>query len=439
MTLSINASFFTFIKQLFTNDSLVMVIILINATLFIALDINPDLVNKIGAWVSWIDFACVIFFIVEAFIKIFESKFKAYISNNWNKLDFAIVIASIPVLLEPFMQDIGSQFGWVGVFRVARVFKLTRVLRSLRILQYTRNNPSEIFKKIKGAIYALLIIAGSNLLITLMDISPNWISEYYKYYPSAIIISITWIISGLYSVFHKLQIKKDDNRISIPEAVESIIRALFQIIIWTTGLLLAFQKAGFNTSTILAGLGLGGMAVALAAQDFIGNLIGGILLYFKDSFKLGHNIKIGGYQGEVTKLGISDIRIKDTSGKITSLPNKMFISEPIENFTEAEMARDLICLRLNNKLSAKELRIATEIIIREAKLNKFIKDDYSVRFAPMSLNVHELRIEYYLDKEELLYSKEHDNEPLHELINEQNTAFYICIVQALESNEIYLG
>ena len=138
MTLSINASFFTFIKQLFTNDSLVMVIILINATLFIALDINPDLVNKIGAWVSWIDFACVIFFIVEAFIKIFESKFKAYISNNWNKLDFVIVIASIPVLLEPFMQDIGSQFGWVGVFRVARVFKLTRVLRSLRILVYPK-------------------------------------------------------------------------------------------------------------------------------------------------------------------------------------------------------------------------------------------------------------------------------------------------------------
>ena len=164
--------------------------------------------------------------------------------------------------------------------------------------------------------YALLIIAGSNLLITLMDISPNWISEYYKYYP----MNHQYYMDYFRFVFcfSKLQIKKDDNRL-MPEAVESIIRALFQIIIWTTGLLLAFQKVGFNTSTILAGLGLGGMAVALA-QDFIGNLIGGILLYFKDSFKLDITIsKLVDIKIKVTKLGISDIRISDTSGKITSV------------------------------------------------------------------------------------------------------------------------
>jgi small-conductance mechanosensitive channel len=427
------------LKRIFTNDELVMVIILLNASLFIALDINPDLVNEIGNWVSWIDFACVIFFIAEALIKISEHRFKAYINDNWNKLDFLIVIASVPVLVEPFMQNLGSEFGWVGVFRVARIFKLTRVLRSLRILQYTRNNPSEIFRKTKGAIYTLLIIAGSNLLIAWMDISPNWISEYYRYYPSAIIISITWIVSGLYSAIHEVHVNKEDNRSRIPQAVESIISALFQIFIWTIGLFFAFKKAGFNTSAILAGVGLGGMAVALAAQDFIGNLIGGILLYFKDSFKVGHNIKIGGYQGEVIKLGISDIRIKDTSGTVTSLPNKMFISEPIENFTEAELASDLICLTLDKKLSSKKLKIATELILNEAKSNQFIKDDYSVRFAPMSLNAHELRIEYYLDKDALINFEGNEKEPLQELINEQNTTFYIRIVEALESCEIYLG
>ncbi len=204
-------------------------------------------------------------------------------------------------------------------------------------------------------------------------------------------------------------------------------------------MLLAFDKAGYNTTTILAGVGLGGMAVALAAQDFIGNLIGGILLYFKDSFKVGHTIKIGGFEGEVVQLGISDIRIKNVSGKITSLPNKLFISEPIENYTEAELTSDTICLRIDKNQSSDKLKRATEIILEEARSNNYIKDDYSIRFGPMSANVHELYFEYYLDKKTLEEDKPFESDPLQELINGQNTAIYIKLVQALQREEIVLG
>jgi small-conductance mechanosensitive channel len=450
-------SFSLALKRTLTNETLVLAIILLNASLFIALDINPNLTNEIGGWVEWIDFACLVFFIIEALIKISDSKFKGYFKSNWNKLDFFIVIASIPVLLEPFIHNIGLEYGWAGVFRVARVFKLTRVLRSLRILQYTRNNPSQVFIKIKYPIYTILIVAGSNLLITIFDVSAEWTIQYYQYYPSVIIINITWLISRLYSVFHASRIgssddlkrksledsetpdHKNNKKIQFSESIESIISTLFQIFIWSTGLVLAFEKAGYDATTILAGIGLGGMAVALAAQDFIGNLIGGILLASKKSFEVGNSIKIGGYEGEVVKLGISDIRIKDISGKITSLPNKMFISEPIENFTEAELASDLICLRIDKSLSSNKLKNATEIIIDQAKSNKYIKDDYSVRFGPMSSEVHELYFEYYLDKHALQENKNKEHESIQELINEQNTAIYISIIQALQSQQISLG
>ena len=447
-------SFPSALKQIFTDDRIVMVIIFLNASLFIALDIDPGLFKKIGGWVGWIDFACVIFFIIEALIKISEDSFKGYLfkkdaqgnNDHWNKLDFFIVIASLPVVIEPFIEDIGSEYGWVGVIRVARVFKMTRVLRSLRLLQFTRDNSSKFLVGIKHPIYTLLVASGSNLLIGFMDVSADWTAEYDRYYPSVVIIIVTWLISRLYAVFHTARVNRGEidssNKVTgkiLPKSLESIISSLVQFVIWTIGMLLAFDKAGYNTTTILAGVGLGGMAVALAAQDFIGNLIGGILLYFKDSFKVGHTIKIGGFEGEVVQLGISDIRIKNVSGKITSLPNKLFISEPIENYTEAELTSDTICLRIDKNQSSDKLKRATEIILEEARSNKYIKDDYSIRFGPMSANVHELYFEYYLDKKTLEEDKPFESDPLQELINGQNTAIYIKLVQALQREEIVLG
>lgn len=435
-----NRPFRNTLANILIKDDVVMFIILLNASLFIALDINPDLVNKIGPWVEWIDFACVVFFIVEASIKVNKNNFKGYLKDHWNKLDFFIVLASIPVLLEPFLHDIGSEYGWVGVFRVARVFRLTRVLRGLRIVRYTKDAPSEVFVKIKYPIYFLLIVAFSNLFIEIFDFSTDWISIYDRYYSSLIILSITWLISRLYSVVHEARIQPhlQKKETKINEAYESIISAMFQIFIWTIGLMLAFEKAGYNTTTIFAALGLGGTAVALASQDFIGNLIGGILIHFKKSFKIGDDIAVGGFEGRVEKFGINDIRIKSLSGKVTSLPNKMFISKPLENKSKAKLAPDKISIRIAKNVSSKKLKRATEIIIEQAKSNKYIKDDYSVRFGPMSEYVHELYFEYFLDNNEL-NKLNVDEEPLQELVNEQNANIYVKIIGALQDEEIDLG
>ena len=419
------------------DDKLVMFIILLNASLFIALDINPDLFSEIGSWVGWIDFACIVFFVVEALIKVNKSGFTGYLINHWNKLDFFIVIASTPVLLEPFLNNISPEYGWVGVFRVVR---LTRVLRTLRIVKYTRQSPSKVFIKIKHPIYLILATASSNLVVEAFDFSADWTSTHDKYYPSLIILSVTWLVSRLYSVVHEIRIHPHlkDKKTPINEAVESIISALSQMFIWTVGLILAFEKAGYNTTTILAGVGLGGMAVALAAQDFIGNLIGGVLLYFKDAFKIGDKIAVGGFVGEVKKLGISDIRIEDASGKVTSLPNKMFISEPIENRSKADLAPDKISIRIAKNVSFQKLNRATQLIIEQAKSNPHIKDDYSVRFGPMSKHVHELCFEYFLDNETLETTTKGEESQI-ELVNAQNTKIYVKIIEALQNEQIDLG
>ena len=76
-------------------------------------------------------------------------------------------------------------------------------------------------------------------------------------------------------------------------------------------------------------------------------------------------------------------------------------------------------------------------ILNEARSNNFIKEDYSIRFGPMSGNVHELIFEYFLDKKELDIA--FPEEPLYELVNQQNARIYIGIIKSLQSQNIDLG
>lgn len=178
------------------------------------------------------------------------------------------------------------------------------------------------------------------------------------------------------------------------------------------------------------------MAVALGAQDFIGNLIGGILLYMQKPFEVGETIKIGGYEGEVSKLGLRAIKLKDLSGNITSLPNKMFISEPIENMAVSSQTNESIKLKLDLNLDSTKLKRAISIINKIASEYEHIDEDYSIRFGHMTGNSHELIFEYFLNKESL--TSKNPSENLFELINLANTDLYIEIVGSFKKEDIFL-
>lgn len=109
-----------------------------------------------------------------------------------------------------------------------------------------------------------------------------------------------------------------------------------------------------------------------------------------------------------------------------------------ENKSKADLAPDKISIRIAKNVSSQKLKRATEIIIEQAKSNPYVKDDYSVRFGPMSEHVHELYFEYFLDNDTLEESHE-EKEPLKELVNEQNASIYVKIIEALQDEEIDLG
>jgi MscS family membrane protein len=105
--------------------------------------------------------------------------------------------------------------------------------------------------------------------------------------------------------------------------------ALFVVL----GILLTVQSLGYDVSTILSGLGIGGLAFALAAQDTIANLFGSIVVAIDQPFKIGETVKIGANTGTVEDIGLRSTRIRLTDRSLVVIPNKTVSSEAIVNLS----------------------------------------------------------------------------------------------------------
>ena len=105
------------------------------------------------------------------------------------------------------------------------------------------------------------------------------------------------------------------------------------------GTLMTVQSLGYNVSTILQGLGIGGLAFALAAQDTIANLFGSIVVAIDQPFKIGEAVKIGAHTGTVEDIGLRSTKIRLVDKSLVVMPNKMVSSEAIVNLSRFTQRR----------------------------------------------------------------------------------------------------
>jgi len=110
--------------------------------------------------------------------------------------------------------------------------------------------------------------------------------------------------------------------------IKSVV-AVVTVLIW-------FENLGFSATTIIAGLGIGGLAIALAAQKTVENIIGAITLYTSAPVKIGDFCRFGKHLGVVEEIGLRATRIRTLDRTVIYIANAKFIDMEIENFSERE-------------------------------------------------------------------------------------------------------
>ncbi|MDY0016927.1 MAG: mechanosensitive ion channel family protein [Candidatus Delongbacteria bacterium] len=158
-----------------------------------------------------------------------------------------------------------------------------------------------------------------------------------------LIWTITWLlVRAVDAIFTELIIpltEKTEN--TFDDQIVPVLRKALKSILWILGVIVGLDNAGFDIMALIAGLGIGGLALALAAQDTVKNVFGGVMIFIDKPFKIGDRVIIDGNDGFVTEVGIRSTRIKTLYNRIITLPNSRFAESSIENIS-AEPHRKVV-------------------------------------------------------------------------------------------------
>jgi MscS family membrane protein len=147
-----------------------------------------------------------------------------------------------------------------------------------------------------------------------------------------LIIASTWLFRRIVKVFGRVsgrrlaQMGKRDST--------SVVRLMQRILNFAAGfvaIVIVARRAGFNVTTVLAGLGVGGIAVALAAQKTLENLFGGVSIIFDKPIRLGDLCRIGDQEGRVEDIGIRSTRFRTLDRTVLTIPNGQLSVMNLEN------------------------------------------------------------------------------------------------------------
>jgi len=105
-----------------------------------------------------------------------------------------------------------------------------------------------------------------------------------------------------------------------------------KFLIWTVALLIGLENLGIDVTGLVTGLGIGGIAVALAAQNVLGDLFSAFSIYIDKPFVLGDYIKVGDQMGTVESIGMKTTRVRSISGEQLIFGNSDLVSSRIQNF-----------------------------------------------------------------------------------------------------------
>ncbi|MDR3093849.1 MAG: mechanosensitive ion channel [Bacteroidales bacterium] len=219
-----------------------------------------------------------------------------------------------------------------------------------------------------------------------------------KAYQILTVINITWFISKFVSgLMDEYGSRRLDSRL------QPLIRRGFGIAIWIVGIVTALSNVGVEVTTLLGALGVGGMAVALAAQDTIKNIFGGITIYTDGPFRIGDYIKFDGFEGYVQDIGLRSTRIKTMENRIVTVPNFKLMDASVVNVTAEPSRKGILKLGLTYDTTSHKMAEAIAILKALPQSMEELEADTTVYFSDFGDFALIVTFWYYIKKGRDIY------------------------------------
>lgn len=181
---------------------------------------------------------------------------------------------------------------------------------------------------------------------------------------AAMVLAVTWTLARLWEAFVKgvllpLAAKSESD---LDDQLLPIVRRGGRAGIWILGVVVALNNAGYDVAALIAGIGIGGIALAMAAKDTVANVFGGFTIFTDRPFSVGDRIVISGIDGVVSEIGIRSTRIRTLAGREVTIPNSRFADSPVENVSREPSRKIVLNLGLTYDTPPDGMSRAMEIL-----------------------------------------------------------------------------
>jgi len=217
-----------------------------------------------------------------------------------------------------------------------------------------------------------------------------------------LVINVTWFLARILDAFiiEYLVPIVEKSESELDDQIMPILRKGVRYMIWILGIIVALNNVGYDVGALIAGLGIGGLALALAAQDTVKNIFGGIMIFVDKPFKLGDRITLEGFDGTIEEIGLRMTRMRKLDGRLVTIPNSKFSENSIENISLEPSRKVTLKLGLTYDTSPDKMKEAIAILhqILEDHEHLVTKDTWTLfdSYGDFSLGINYV---YFIKKE----------------------------------------
>ena len=294
-------------------------------------------------------------------------------------------------------------FEWIAVLLgLPLIYLLTmllsKVLRPVIRVLWRRVAPqSDLFARdvLPGPVRLLILVVAIRWLLSSLPL-PLVVRQFWSNLATVLtVVGVVWLLYFLNAETERF-VRRRFPRANTAAAATLLrmLRRLADLLVIFAGVLVLLRHYGIDPTPALAGLGVGGIAIALAAQKTLENVIAGASLIFDQAVRVGDFLKMGDVQGTVDKVGLRSTRIRTLDRTIVSVPNSQIANVSLETLSERDKFWFHPVVGLRYETTTSQLRAVVDGIRRLLDEHSSVEHD-SVRVRFLRLGAFSLDVDVF--------------------------------------------
>ena len=306
------------------------------------------------------------------------------------------------------------------------------------LLWLTKNIVTKLTKKTKSKLDDIIVdmieepvafaivLVGIWYAIKLLVLPEKVITYTHQIFYILILFDIAWLINRLFGAIVKeyLTPLTEKNEKGLGNQILPIIVKGVKISVWVIVIIVGVNNAGYNIGALLAGMGIGGIAIAMAAKDSVTNLFGGFTIFTDKPFIINDRIIVEDVDGVVEEIGIRSTKIRTLAGRVVTIPNGTFTTSIIENVSSEPNRKITLNLGLTYDTDQNNMDKAIGLLKKINENNQKTEEKILISFNAFNDFALNIIFIYYIKKgEDIMITQTEMNLKILEQFNENKLEF----------------